>query len=75
MILGRVVDPGHPLVTIPGCPHATDIPYLFGYPMLQFNDAVKNNTGLWFAPVDWNMEDVEFSNLMITFWVNFAKTG
>ena len=58
-----------------GSVHATDMAYTFGYPLLQFNDAVKNNTGLTFAPIDYDDTDVAVSEMIITMWTNFAKFG
>ena len=58
-----------------GSVHAADIPYTFGYPLLQFNDDVRNNTGMTFAPIDYDDTDVAVSEFMMTLWTNFAKFG
>ncbi|XP_031571705.1 acetylcholinesterase-like [Actinia tenebrosa] len=43
-------------------PHAADIPYVFGHPLLKY-------------PKDLNNTDVKFGKLVMKYWATFAKTG
>ena len=63
------------ILTWIGSVHTTDVPYTFGYPLLQFNDDVKNNTGLMSAHIDYDDTDVAVTEFMMTMWTNFAKFG
>ena len=57
-----------------GSMHATELEFMFGHPLLQFNDAVYNHTGFG-KNVDFADSDVAYSEFMITLWINFIKFG
>ena len=50
--------------TVYGAPHAADMPYTFG-----------NFTGDHGEPTEPSNDQLEVSDLMMTYWSNFAKTG
>ena len=57
-----------------GVPHNGDLPYVFGYPYLKLNPAVREETKI-FDVIDWNDDDRNMTNFVITLWANFAKFG
>ena len=62
------------MVNIVGSIHGTDVPYTFGFPLLHFNEDVKDNAGI-ITPIDHDETDVAVSEFMMTCWTNFAKYG
>ena len=52
-----------------------DLPYVFGYPQLKENPAVRNDTRMFIDPIDWTEEDAEIAEFTMDLWVNFAKFG
>ncbi|CAH1772614.1 unnamed protein product, partial [Owenia fusiformis] len=61
-----------------GNPHSGDLPYVWGWPMLQDNQAVMDQTGqssLLAGVVGWNEQDKNVSDFVMTLWTNFAKHG
>ena len=57
-----------------GSIHASEIQYLFGYPYIQENEAVRNHTGIRLR-IRLDEFDFLFSDFIIKLWTNFAKTG
>ena len=62
-------------ILFPGVFHAMELPYIFGYPFLKLNPEVRNDTLMFFDVFDWNEEDIEYADFMMTLWTNFAKFG
>jgi carboxylesterase type B len=59
-----------------GVPHNGELPYVWGYPRLLHNQAVRNDSGMHIDPVGWvDPEDIEYTDYFQTMWTNFAKTG
>ncbi len=48
---------------------------MWGLSLLQYNDAVRNDSEIFFDAVDWTEEDAEYSIFVETLWTNFAKFG
>lgn len=57
-----------------GCPHALDVPYVWGYPMLQLNRDVRNQSGV-IDGIGYTSVDIAYSDFWMTLITNFAKTG
>lgn len=58
-----------------GVPHMGDLPYVWGWPLLQLNPDVRENQGILLDIIEWDEEDIEYTDLIQTLWLNFAKTG
>ncbi|CAD5111482.1 DgyrCDS791 [Dimorphilus gyrociliatus] len=58
-----------------GVPHNGELPYVFGYPLLERNPNVRQDQEMFFDFIPWDNLDVEFSEYVQTLWTNFAKTG
>ncbi|CAH1789337.1 unnamed protein product [Owenia fusiformis] len=58
-----------------GVPHNGELPYVWGWSWLQFNENVRNQTGMILDPIEWNQEDAEYADYVMTMWSNFAKFG
>jgi carboxylesterase type B len=58
-----------------GVPHMGELPYVFGYPKLLNNQAVRDDCGIQWDIVGWTPEDVPYADFQITLWANFAKFG
>ena len=58
----------------PGVPHSGEIPYFWGWPLLQLAPEVRNDSKIYYDIVPWNdVEDVEFAEFTIDLITNFAK--
>jgi hypothetical protein len=55
-----------------GVPHMGEIPYVFGYPLLQRNRDVRRDTNI-VDVIDWNQEDIDYANYFMPMIANFAK--
>ncbi len=58
-----------------GVSHSGELPYMWGLSLLQYNDAVRNDSEIFFDIIDWTEEDAEYSTYVQTLWTNFAKYG
>ena len=52
-----------------------DLPYVFGYPQLKDNPAVRNDSQMFIDPIDWTVEDAQIADFTMDLWANFAKFG
>ncbi len=53
-----------------------ELPYVWGYPLLQINPEVREDARFFFDIIDWTLEeDIDYAEFIITAWANFAKTG
>ena len=57
-----------------GVTHAEELWYVWGYPMLQFNEQIAQDY-LLEPNVTYDADDVEQSLFMQKLWTNFAKFG
>jgi hypothetical protein len=51
-----------------------DVPYFWGFPMLQLNDDVRNQTGI-VDVIGYTDVDVAYATYWMTLATNFVKTG
>jgi len=58
-----------------GVPHSGELPYVWSYPYLLMNDAVRADCGIRFDVVGWVPDDINYSAFVNTLWTNFLKTG
>jgi carboxylesterase type B len=59
-----------------GVPHNGELPFVWGYPRLLHNPAVREDSAMYVDPVDWtDPEDIEYTHYFQTMWTNFAKVG
>jgi len=57
-----------------GCPHMLDLPNLWGYPMLELNPDVRNQSCI-VDVIGYTDVDVQYSDYWMTLVTNFVKTG
>ncbi len=58
-----------------GVPHNGEIPYVFGWPLLQKHFNVRLDSGIIVDLIQWDDRDIEWAEYMMTLWTNFAKYG
>ncbi|CAD5111483.1 DgyrCDS792 [Dimorphilus gyrociliatus] len=58
-----------------GVPHVGEIPYVFGYPLLEKNPQVRQDMDMFFDFIEWDELDVKYADYVATLWTNFAKYG
>ena len=57
-----------------GVPHIGDLPYVFGYPLIQNSPDVRRDTKI-VDVINWNDVDIAHANFFMTMLTNFIKTG
>ncbi len=63
------------MIYIAGVPHNGELPYVFGWPLLQNNFEIRLDCGIILDIIQWDEEDIEWSDYIMTMWTNFAKYG
>ena len=58
---------------VTGVPHAGELPYVFGWPLLQLSPDVRADSLIPIDVVPWNEEDYEYSDFTMDLFTNFAK--
>ncbi|ELU08147.1 hypothetical protein CAPTEDRAFT_226317 [Capitella teleta] len=59
-----------------GAPHNCEVPYVWGYPRLLHNPAVREDSEIVWDIIGWiDPVDVDFTNYFQTMWSNFARFG
>lgn len=59
-----------------GVPHNGELPYVWGYPRLLNNPAVRADSRIYFDIVGWvDPEDIEWTKYFQEMWTNFAIYG
>ena len=61
------------IVFFVGVPHTGEVAYVWGYPLLQYNPAVRNDSQIFTDSTEWTEEDVSYTVYMQTLWTNFVK--
>ena len=56
-----------------GVPHSGELPYFFGWPLLQVSPEVRQNSKILFDIVPWNEVDYEYAEFTMDLITNFAK--
>lgn len=57
-----------------GVPHIGDLPYVFGYPLIQTSRDVRRDCRV-VDVINWNDEDIAHARFFMTMLANFIKTG
>lgn len=57
-----------------GVPHIGDLPYVFGYPLIQTSRDVRRDCRV-IDVINWNDEDIAHARFFMTMLANFIKTG
>ena len=52
-----------------------ELPQVWGWPLLQYNDEVRNDSGIINDLIDWTDEDVLHTIYFNKLYANFAHTG
>ena len=62
---------------VPGVPHLGELPYVFGFTMLQmpYNEHVANDSTIHFNLIEWTQEDIEHTDFFMRLLTHFVKTG
>jgi len=63
------------LLITSGAPHMAELPQVWGWPLLQYNDEVRNDSGIINDLIDWTDEDVLHTIYFNKLYANFAHTG
>ena len=62
-----------------GVPHAVELAYVWGFPFIADNAAVRRDNGNLTldlgVPLRFSDEDRDFADFTMTLWTNFAKYG
>jgi len=58
-----------------GVPHNGELPYVWGYPLMQLNPTVRRESEMFLDLIDWDELDIAFAEYMQDLWANFAKYG
>ena len=63
----------HPISACAGVPHSGEIPYVWGWPLLQLSEDVRRDIVMLFDIVPWNDLDYEYAEFTMDLFSNFAK--
>jgi len=58
-----------------GVPHQGDLPYVFAWSMMQLDRTIRRDTGILLDVINWDDEDIQWAEYIMTLWTNFAKYG
>jgi len=58
-----------------GTPHESELIYVWAYAYLLVNQAVREDSGIFFDIIGWTPEDMPYGDYVQTLWTNFAKFG
>ena len=58
-----------------GVPHNDEVPYVWGWPLLKLNPAIRRESGIILDLIRWDEVDEVYTDYIQTMWANFAKYG
>lgn len=58
-----------------GVPHMGELPQVWGWTLLQYNDEVRNDSGILNDIIAWTEEDIQQTIYFNKLYANFAHTG